>query len=188
MAVSDLAAAVDRVLATLPTPALREADGCRDEAANVLAVVFIGSAAPELVEAADGLLRAREGLAQVQQTCSALSEVLGQYLTGIGVGSAGAASSTLVRPPSLAPRPEPASVPDPVLIAEVQRQGHKISPARVVRIARLPDERIVWLEEGIKAEDCGISWKTTVYRNSLPMGSTGSISLTSCLPHSNRVS
>lgn len=150
MSVSDLAAAVDRVRATRPTPALREADGCLDEAANVLAVVSTGSAAPELVEAVEGLLRAREGLAQVQQTCSALSEVLGQYLAGIGVGSSGAVSSTPIRPPSTAPRPEPTSTPDPALIAEVLRQGHKISPERVVRIARLPDDRIVWLEEGDK--------------------------------------
>ncbi|EHR63701.1 hypothetical protein [Saccharomonospora cyanea] len=155
MSVSDLAAAVDRARAALPPPALREADGCLEEAANVLAVVSTGSAAPELVEAVEGLLRAREGLAQVQQTCSALSEVLGQYLTGIGVRSSGAGASSTIRPFPSAPPPKLTSAPDPALIAEVQRQGHKISPERVVRIARLPDDRIVWLEEG--NEDSGLA-------------------------------
>ncbi|OQO93251.1 hypothetical protein B1813_12890 [Saccharomonospora piscinae] len=34
------------------------------------------------------------------------------------------------------------------MVAEVRRRGHKITPERIVRIARLLDDRIVWLEEG----------------------------------------
>ncbi|WP_433470810.1 hypothetical protein [Saccharomonospora azurea] len=148
MSVSDLASAVDRVLALRPTPALQKASGCLDEATNVLGTIATGSAAPELAEAVDGLLRAREELAQVQQTCSALGEVLGRYLGDIGVGRSDTASSTVARPSPTTPHAKPVEASNQALIAELQRQGYKISPERVVRIARLPDERVVWLEEG----------------------------------------
>ncbi|EID54579.1 hypothetical protein [Saccharomonospora xinjiangensis] len=148
MSVSDLAAAIDRVLAALPPPTLREADGCLEEAANILGVIATGSTAPELVEAVEGFLRARKELDEVQPLCAAISGILGQYLTGIGAEATVTPPPAPVRPLSPAPRPQPTSKPDPALIAEVQRQGHKISPERVVRIARLPNERIVWLEEG----------------------------------------
>ncbi|CAM3068949.1 hypothetical protein SAXI111661_16630 [Saccharomonospora xinjiangensis] len=155
MSVSDLAAAIDRVLAALPPPTLREADGCLEEAANILGVFATGSTAPELVEAVEGFLRARKELDEVQPLCAAISGILGQYLTGVGAEATVTPPPAPVRPPSPAPRPQPTSKPDPALIAEVQRQGHKISPERVVRIARLPDDRIVWLEEG--NEDSGLA-------------------------------
>jgi WXG100 family type VII secretion target len=49
--------------------------------------------------------------------------------------------------------PGPAGAPVPeeqrqALVAEVVAAGHKISPTEVVRIARAPDGRVVWLERG----------------------------------------
>lgn len=154
MSVGDLSSAIDRVLTSLPTPALHEADGYLAEASAVLAAVSTGSSAPELAETVEKLSKVRAELAQLDRACSVAGELLRQYLATIGAGPA-AVSSTPARIPPPAPHPAPASKLDAALIAEVRRRGHKISPERVVKIARLPDDRIVWLEEG--NEDSGLA-------------------------------
>ncbi len=68
----------------------------------------------------------------------------------IWVSPVAATPPTRTPPAASEPARQPSTprVPDRELIAEVQRQGHKISPDRVVRIARARDRRVVWLEEG----------------------------------------
>ncbi|NIJ14656.1 hypothetical protein FHU38_005057 [Saccharomonospora amisosensis] len=107
-----------------------------------------GSSAPELVAAIDGFGQASGKLAQAEQCCGRVEVVLRAYLTGLGVAAPGSAGTARVAPAESTRPTVDASGPDPALIAEVRRQGHKISPERVVRIARVRDRRVVWLEEG----------------------------------------
>ncbi|WP_208544376.1 hypothetical protein [Saccharomonospora piscinae] len=147
MSVERLAVAVDRVLALRPLPALREADGYLAEATEMLGAIAAGSAARELAEAVAGLLAAREAVAEIHLLCDATDEALGRYLAALGAASPGPPTAAGPQP-SPSPTPQPTASPDATLVAEVRRRGHKITPERIVRIARLPDDRIVWLEEG----------------------------------------
>lgn len=148
MSVEELAAAVERVLAARPMSALREAAECLGEAQAVLAEVAHGSSAPELLAAIDGFGHASAELAQAEQCCGRVEVVLRAYLTGLGVAAPGSAGTARVDSAESIRATGEASGPDQALIAEVRRQGHKISPERVVRIARVRDGRVVWLEEG----------------------------------------
>lgn len=148
MSVRDLAATVEQVLALRPIPALRDAQTCLDDARDTLARTARGSSAPDLLTAVTGLSQATEQLVAVQQACAQVDTALRAYLTTLGVAPTPAPATHSPTTEPTRPSTPHAPPPDPELIAVVQRQGHKISPDRVVRIVRLPDQRVVWLEEG----------------------------------------
>ncbi len=155
MSVEDLATVVDYVLASRPVPALRGAAEFVEQARVVLAEVAHGSAAPELLDSVAGMDQAAEQLASVQQTCDRVEILLRTYLANLGVTPArsGLPAGRQPTAESLSKWSPPTS--DAELIAEVRRNGHKISPERVVRIARARDGRVVWLEKGDEARGLG---------------------------------
>lgn len=149
MSVENLAASIEQALASWPAPALSEAVAGVEEARAVLIQIAGGSDAPELLAAVEGLGLAAGEVASIQQLNERLHDVLGAYLAKLGVAAAPVTSRQRWPSPIESPRPRSSAAgPDPALIAEVQRHGHKISPDRVVRIARARDDRVVWLEKG----------------------------------------
>lgn len=152
MSVNDLAAALRRVMALQPTAELQHAAMLLDEAHTIIAALADGSHAPDLLSAVAAWNEARSTIWTVQQACHQVQELLERYL--VHLGAAGGHTGTAL--PTSPPRPfppapvQPAATrsPDPALIAEVQRHGHKITPERVVRIGRTREGRVVWLEEG----------------------------------------
>ncbi|WP_019810425.1 hypothetical protein [Saccharomonospora halophila] len=150
MSVEDLAAAVEHVLALRPIAALRDAALWLGDARATLAQIADGSAAPDLQISVAGFDQASEQAAAVQQCCEQVEALLRAYLADLGVAPVAATPPTRTPPAASEPARQPSAprAPDRELIAEVQRQGHKISPDRVVRIARARDRRVVWLEEG----------------------------------------
>ncbi|WP_019814198.1 hypothetical protein [Saccharomonospora saliphila] len=139
MSVEELATAVDHVLASRPVPALREASECVERARAVLAEVAQGSGAPELLDSVARMSQALDQLASIQRTCDRVEILLRAYLANLSV--APAPGHPAGRQPTAEPLSSPPS-PDAELIAEVRRAGHKISPERVVRIARARDGRV----------------------------------------------
>ena len=147
MSVENLAGSIEQALASWPAPALSEALAGVEEARVVLVQIAEGSDAPELPEAIAGLGQATDEVVSIQQLRERLHDVLGAYLTNLGVTAAPVVTHPVPLKSTEPPR-QRSSPPDPALIAEAQRQGHKISPNRVVRIARARDDRVVWLEKG----------------------------------------
>jgi hypothetical protein len=150
MSVDELAAALERVMALQPTAELQDAALLLDEAHSIMANCAQGSSATELPSAVAGLDQARDAVLSVYQACGQVRELLERYLVSLGASGADAA---IVGPePSTRPEAPPPMTPtrliNPALIAEVRRQGHKITLERVVRIGRDRQQRVVWLEEG----------------------------------------
>lgn len=149
MSVEELAVSIERVLASWPEPALHEAITRIEDARDVLAQIGQGSELGELSAAVEGFSQTVEAIASLQQVRERLADVLRAYLMNLGVTAAPVPGQQVRPRPIEAPRSQMlAPTPDPALIAEVQRQGHKLSPDRVVRVARTHDDRVVWLEEG----------------------------------------
>lgn len=147
MSAENLAGSIGQALASWPAPALSEAVAGVEEARVVLVQIAEGSDAPELLEAVAGLGQAADEVVSIQQLRERLHDVLGTYLANLGVTAAPVVAHPVPLKSTETPR-QRSSAPDPALITEVQRQGHKITPDRVVRIARTRDDRVVWLEEG----------------------------------------
>ncbi|WP_233345818.1 hypothetical protein [Saccharomonospora iraqiensis] len=74
--------------------------------------------------------------------------LLRTYLANLGVTPAPSGLPAGRQSTAESPSKRSPPTPDTELIAEVRRNGHKITPERVVRIARARDGRVVWLEEG----------------------------------------
>lgn len=149
MSVGELGETLRSVIGTLPFAALHQATDGLDAARMTLTQCAEGSSTGELPEAITELDQAQQQAVAASQHCTQLREALERYIQAIGAtgsadGSASGAAGTH-RVPSAGGAAPP---PDPALIAEVQANGHKISPDRVVRIGRGSDGKVVWMEKG----------------------------------------
>jgi hypothetical protein len=141
-----------QALAHLPFDLLMQAASDFDEARTILAATSQGTSRPEAGVAIQALGQAISGVVELHGTASKAKETIETYLADIAGGertgsaaSAPRAATPVPRSPS-APGRRPAV--DQELVAELVRQGTKITPEKVVRIARDREGRAVWMEEG----------------------------------------
>jgi hypothetical protein len=168
MSVEKLRSSLRQVIDTLPFGVLDQAMVLLGEAQQIIDQVTQGTRDPAPFE----VLRCH-GLAldDIERACRALRAGQGlieSYLTKIGADGTGSAplapplvAAATMRPSEAArsggqaPQPPTVVAPLPVvprvdhaLVDEVERQGHKISRDKVVRIGRDRAQRVVWLETG----------------------------------------
>lgn len=146
MSIGEIGETLRRIILSLPFPALGLASSDLEQAEYTLAQCAAGSSSNELLEAVAQLNHGLQQVASAHQYCLLIRDLLQQYVVEIGaIGGENGKGS-----PSRQDSPKPASSgrTDSALIAQAQRQGHKISADKVLRIGRDRDGRVVWLEEG----------------------------------------
>ncbi|AOS62049.1 hypothetical protein [Actinoalloteichus hymeniacidonis] len=163
MSVTEVIAQLRRAHALLTEArnATSQADKAITDGAATFATATTGSSQPEVEKiahlaatASSQVQDARGDFAQVQAIIDAYCQhIAGHDLTDV-TKPQGLSPATVENPPiehdktnsSDGPRAAPESYAD--LIAELQRNGAKISSDKVVRVGRHRDGRVIWLEEG----------------------------------------
>ncbi|APU22121.1 hypothetical protein [Actinoalloteichus sp. GBA129-24] len=147
--------------------ATAEADAAITDGAAVFATATLGSAQPE-VEQVNHLARASgEEVRAAHALFGQAQDLIDGYcheIAGHGVGDAGPpvvvspSADETVRSPSTSSPPPDRVAPEvryAEQIAELRRNGVKISVERIVRMTRHRDGRIVWLELGDEGSGLG---------------------------------
>jgi hypothetical protein len=157
-----------RAIAALPFVEVQQAADHLDQAMTTLVYVGQGSGQAELENALAYFAQGRQQLGEAAQTLVLLRQTIERFIESIGATGGGGGGGIPL--PGGAPTPRDSTSGaaggtgkdwgrtgpsdrggrwiDPALIADVQRQGHKISPGQVVRIGRDLSGRVVWLETG----------------------------------------
>ncbi|AOS61037.1 hypothetical protein [Actinoalloteichus hymeniacidonis] len=165
MSVTEVVAQLQRAHALLTEArhAAAVADAAISDGAAVFATATTGSTQPEVtqinrlaVRSGQDVRAAHDLFAQAQDRIDRYCQEIAGH--GIGGGSSSLLASTsddnATRPPLLTtPANDTNRHPDPAIryaeeIAEIRRNGSKISPEKVVRVGRHWQGHLIWLEEG----------------------------------------
>ncbi|MGX7824715.1 hypothetical protein ACTG9Q_06455 [Actinokineospora sp. 24-640] len=148
MSIDAVAAQLRQAVACLPLTLLAQATTFFDEARATFAEASQGSSRTEPGEAIHGLSQTIAEVAELHKSTAQVKALIEQYLAHIAGGDQSTKPPAFRLPPTTHSVPRTSQTTDRDLVAEVQRQGKKISPEKVVRIGKDRAGRVVWLEEG----------------------------------------
>lgn len=143
-----------QIVGSLPFAGVRQAIDRLDEAMIAFADVGQGSVSGEFEQVLAHLHQGAQQVAEANQTLHTVKMLIERFIANIGAtgGEVGLASTSPTRPTAGVRRGERAGGEDRhvdhALIGEVQRQGHKISADRVMRIGRDQRGKVLWIEQG----------------------------------------